>query len=769
MNNNTAGSGDFAPISILENIHASLPQRIFVKDADLLYRYANAVYAADFGLRPGEMEGKDDFALHPTQTAAKYHDDDLKVLSSGASLVCVEKYLPPGKDMWVRTTKMPYRDREGKIIGVLGIFEDISAEQRLDEENRRSSAIMEATPDIVSTASPDGRLTYLNSAGRKILGISPDGGIDGLRIPDLHPAWAYRIIQEQALPGAASEGLWSGHTALKGADGGEVPVSQIVMAHRDPEGAVEYFSTIMRDLSEREELERTLLLAKKAIDKAVVGIAFGDTEGVLTYVNDAFLSLWGDGVREDFLGKSALDFWDRREEAGMVVQAITRDGYWTGEMKARRPDGTAFDALLSASVIRDEDGSAVSLMATFIDISEKKKIEAEVELQARQFRVLKQTSLDAFWLVDREGFIIDWNETACRMLGYDPDEFRGKSIIDIEAVERPEETEQHIAKILENGSDIFDSRHRKKSGDIIDVEVSASLCSEQGYIISFIRDITERLEQIKELERLRGESEKLVAVRTGELVLALRRAEHADKAKSAFLSRMSHELRTPLNAIIGFSQLLKMQGPVDLRREMDESLEEILKAGNHLLSLIDAMLEFSSTSSMEQYPKMAAFDTFSAVRECIDGVREQAEQRSVRIYEELEADAVIIADRERFRHALLCVLKNAVQYNREGGEVAVNSFSRDQRFILTVRDSGAGIPEELHERIFEPFERIEDIAGSSAGAPAGLGMGLPTARQLLAEMGGSIGVESAPGKGSLFRLELPVRPADGPAERKSLL
>ncbi len=162
----------------------------------------------------------------------------------------------------------------------------LAAQEEAEESRARLAAILETTSDLVGTADIDGRPLYLNAAGRKMLGIGQDEDLSGLRVQDLHAEWARPLVLEKGLPTAVREGVWSGETALLSRDGREIPVSQVIIAHKAPDGSVEFFSTIARDITERRNLEAQFRHAQKmeAVGRLAGGVAH-DFNNMLTVIN----------------------------------------------------------------------------------------------------------------------------------------------------------------------------------------------------------------------------------------------------------------------------------------------------------------------------------------------------------------------------------------------------------------------------------------------------------------------------------------------------
>jgi signal transduction histidine kinase/ActR/RegA family two-component response regulator len=267
-----------------------------------------------------------------------------------------------------------------------------------------------------------------------------------------------------------------------------------------------------------------------------------------------------------------------------------------------------------------------------------------------------------------------------------------------------------------------------------------------------------------EIEESRLRLEARVDERTAELAAARAEADAANRAKSEFLSLMSHDLRTPLNAVLGFAQLLESD---DLSPEQAEHVSHILSGGRHLLALISDVLDITRIESGQLGLSVEPVAVRDLVLAAADLVRPLAQQRGITIEVEDVFDEVAVdADGQRLNQILLNLLSNAVKYNRENGTVTISGRPASRkRFRITVTDTGIGLSESQMALMFRPFERL----GAEQTAVEGTGLGLALSRALADAMGGSLGVSSAPGRGSTFWVELarseaePAAPTEGPA------
>ncbi|TML20250.1 MAG: response regulator [Actinobacteria bacterium] len=236
-------------------------------------------------------------------------------------------------------------------------------------------------------------------------------------------------------------------------------------------------------------------------------------------------------------------------------------------------------------------------------------------------------------------------------------------------------------------------------------------------------------------------------------------ADSANRSKNAFLSRMSHELRTPLNAVLGFAQVLELD---DIDNDQREAVEQILKGGNHLLELINEVLDISRIDSGDLALSPEPVLVSDVLNETLDLMRPLAAQRSIHLAADRRSGCVkhVFADRQRLKQILLNLLSNAVKYNRMGGTVSVSCEQREPtRFRLKVSDTGPGIRPEHLDLLFVPFERL----GADRTEVEGTGIGLALSRRLAEAMGGTIDVASTFGQGSTFTIELPL--VEAPVDR----
>lgn len=351
--------------------------------------------------------------------------------------------------------------------------------------------------------------------------------------------------------------------------------------------------------------------------------------------------------------------------------------------------------------------------------------------------IINQTD-DGFVIINDAGRIDMVNPAVSSLFGYSEGELLQQPV----SMLLPEEerrqhdhylthSDLHAPKIIHRTRSL---QGRRKDGSLFPLELTVSPMQfgHRKFFIGVIRDISERHQYQQELIR------------------AIQQAEQANQAKSEFLAKMSHELRTPLNAIIGFSQLLKME---DLDDSQRESVSMIESSGNHLLSLINDVLDLSRIES--GYMTLSVEDV--AVRSIIDNllplIQVQLSQLSLQLdtdYPPNIDELFVKADYVKLKQVLLNLLSNASKYNRPHGYIRIAVRQHGDTIRIAIQDNGYGIDEEMQSRLFEPFNRLDKERSNIPGT----GIGLAISHELVKLMQGRFGFESTLDVGSTFWIEL---------------
>ena len=424
------------------------------------------------------------------------------------------------------------------------------------------------------------------------------------------------------------------------------------------------------------------------------------------------------------------------------------------ELTYIRKDGSRFPAIVSVTALRDHQGAIIGYLLIGTDNSARKHVEEKLRWTEESFRLMVESVSDyAIVMLDPAGLVVSWNTGAERIKGFHADEIVGRHFStfythDAILAAKPDRDLEQAAR---NGRHEDEGWRVRKDGSMFWANV----------VFTAIRDQGGHLRGFAKLTRDLTERNKVEAALTG----AKGAAEKANLAKSDFLSSMSHELRSPLNAILGFAQLMESEEPAPSLAQM-ESIGQILNAGWYLLELINEILDLATIESGKLSMSLEPVSLSSVMLECRSMIEPLAQKRGISMtFPPDDIPYSVNADRTRLKQILINLLSNAIKYNTAGGTVVVDCCgpATPGHVRITVTDSGAGLPPEKMEQLFQPFNRL----GQEGNGEEGTGIGLVVSKRLVELMEGVIGVESKVGVGSSFWVELlstaPI-PLPGPVE-----
>ena len=401
---------------------------------------------------------------------------------------------------------------------------------------------------------------------------------------------------------------------------------------------------------------------------------------------------------------------------------------------------------LAEDEVRDEFRQLYQTLNAFAENQQHatERLEHEVTDKTTHLSSVVNSLVDGLITIDNLGSVKSFNPAAERIFGYAEGEVIGQNVKML--MPEPYHSEHDgylkhfhdtgVKKVIGIGREV---EGRRKDGSVfpLDLAVNAMDLNGDSAFVGIIRDITERKLAEAALQQAKDTAEK------------------ANAAKSEFLSSMSHELRTPMNAILGFAQLLESHPDEQLSEEQAECVRHILKGGNHLLQLINEVLDMARIEAGRVTVSIEAVHPRPFVDACLEMIGSMADKRGIQIHDQTSGRDLpaVRADYTRFKQVLLNLLSNAVKYNRKNGEIWLQCKPAEADMLrLSVRDSGLGIVAEKRAEVFAPFNRL----GAEGSAIEGTGIGLTIAKQLVELMGGNIGFDSEPGVGSTFWVEFPL-------------
>lgn len=723
---------------------------IFLTDTDGIITYVNPSFERIYGYTKAESIGKTPRILKSGTLSEEYYvkfwQDLLTIKPVNHEIVNKTK---DNRLLYIEASINPIINEHEKVIGYLAIERDITERKLAEAKSKQLTAIIETAPDFIATADAGGKSIYINSAGKKMLGIDADEDITEVPIEKFHPDWARQIIFDDGLPTATKAGSWYGETALLHRDRFEIPVSQIIISHKSTEGDVEYFSTIARDITQRKRYEQDLIektiLLESIFNNTLTLIALLDKDFNFIRVNQAFASADERDV-DFFTGKNHFDLYP--SDAEEIFKDVVRTK--TSHRVTERP--FIYTANLERGVtywdwslvpLLDVKGEVESLIFTLLNVTDRVKSKEQLVKNEKYLSTLFNSVNDAILTVSMPDRIIsNVNKAVVDLFGYKPEEIAGQKTRVLYPTDEAylEYGKMLDAAISKNKMLVrAELQLQKKDGTEIYCDIQTTFLSQFGgkdYVISVLRDVTENRKMVSEL------------------IAAKEKAEEMNRLKSNFLLNMSHELRTPLVGITGFADFL-MQELKDA--EHKEMAAIIYNSGNRLSETLNLILDLSQFEAEKMTIKFEKVDLVKETKAIVSLFSKTAEKQGLNLKASFSHPNIVIGtDVRAYRSIQNNLINNAIKFTSEGG-IDVNVSLKENYTEIKVKDTGIGISEEHHKYIFEEFRQVSE--GYSRNFE-GTGLGLNITKKLVEKLGGKISLESEPGKGSTFIVQLPSTAED---------
>ena len=657
--------------------------------------------------------------------------------------------------------------------------EQFNHERALAQERARLASVLEGTTDFVAFTAPNGSLLYINPAGRLLAGLTETEDVNRIKMPDLFLPASTKLLQQTAIPQASRSGAWSGETMLKGRDGRGIPVSQVIVTHKNAEGQLLLVSTIVRDITARKQMEDKLHENENRLRSLIVSM----DDLVFTLDQDLRLQELHQPLGHAFFSHPEQFVGQRLQEVGLPESAF--DSIHQAVCGTLRTGNSAeavcrLDFPLGPSwfemhvtALQNSDGARTGVTCVVRDITGRKQAEEKLRVSEERHRLIADNAIDNLWTMSLDGTFNYLSPSVEKLLGYTPAELVRQSLERLlapDSLPRALDYLQGLSACLQVRLPLEPFRGelelRHKDGSSVWTEITASpLLDAAGNFVELVgvtRDMSER----KRAETALRDTNLQLQQATAHANEMASQAKSANAAKSEFLANMSHEMRTPMNGIIGMTGLL-------LDTKLDPAqrhyAETVRLSGQFLLQLISDILVLSKIEASKLELETVDFDLQELLGDLAATMAFEAAKKGVEFVcaAEPEVPQFLRGDPGRLQQVLTNLVGNALKFTAQG-EVFVRAFMESEStgeacLRFSVRDTGIGIPVDKLGLLFEKFSQLDTATTRKYG---GTGLGLAISKQLVERMGGSIGVTSEAGKGSEFWFTVPLQRQPGKPHRQ---
>ncbi len=773
---------------ILRLIIETAPVRIFWKDNQFRYLGCNYAFARDAGKeRPEDLIGKLDSELNWKEQATEYVSDDSYVQRTKIPKLNYEELQnsPDGQIKHLRTSKVPLFNADGEVMGVLGVYDDITGQKIIENElialnqtleqkvTERTKELQEANdnllieikekmevtdrfeilvksiPNSIILVDGAGFIQYVNPQTEAYFGYT-EIELIGEKIEKIVPlenVKDHEMLREQYMKNPVSRSM-KVFPMLYGRrkNGSAIPLEIGLNPIRLNDKTLIIASIL--DISERikYEKEKKELAFRFELAMRAGGIGLGEYDVVnKTMLWDEQLFLLYGIKKQDHINpyetwRAGIHSEDIQRVDLEIQEAIREKKEFNSDFRVIWPDKSIHYIHALAKVIEDDFGNPTKLVGTNYDITKQKLTEIQLkESNEKLIQFIKNSPVYAYIkeVSENESKVIIASDNFHEMIGIPSSEMINKSMYELFPADFAKKITADDWEVV-TGEKILTIQEDFNGKNYITIKFPLIIGSEKllaGYAI----DITDRIRSEENLKKARQE------------------AEDANRMKSEFLANMSHEIRTPLNAIVGFSTILEEKAVGN--KLFTEYLRNIIQSSNVLLGLINDILDLSKVEAGRMVVNSSSVNLNNLIHEILAIFSMKAKDKGITLSASISADTPenLVTDEKILRQIFFNLVGNAVKFTQEGSvEIRVSRIPKIQSsenldLLITIQDSGIGIPQDELNKIFEPFQQVGRLNRNLYG---GTGLGLSITRRLVELLGGVISVESTLDKGSTFIVHL---------------
>ncbi|MBP7203732.1 MAG: PAS domain S-box protein [Propionivibrio sp.] len=747
------------------------PIMVIITDLDCRIEYVNPAFTQATGYARESVIGQNPRLLQSGNTPQSTYDAMWRTLLSGqpwkGEFINKTRY---GTEQIESAVITPLRQPDGRITHYVAVKENITVRKQYEEELRKLYLAVEQSPESIVIANLDAQIEYVNASFLRVTGYARNEVIG--RNP--------RVLQSGRTPQATFDAMWAclvrgetwqGELFNRRKDGSEYVELANITPVRQPDGRVTHYLAIKEDISEKKrmaeeleqhrahleqlverrtgELDAALKELSALFDAASTGIVLL-RDRTIVHCNHRLEEMLGYAHGEQQGQPTRVWYFDEETYEAMgreVYPRMQRGEIDLREMRFRCKDGQGLWCRVSSRAINPErvdDG----LVVVIDDISDERAAAEALRQSMERQRAIFEAASAGIMLV-RHRAIEHCNRRLEELTGYASGELLGQSAECLYADnnEWVSAGDELYATLRKNESYINESQCRRKDGSTFWVRLSAHAIDAGNLaegVVVMLEDITVERATVDELRRAHA------------------LAEAAARTKSEFLANMSHEIRTPMNAILGMAHLAM---GTELSPRQRDYLAKIQASGKHLLGVINDILDLSKIEAGKMGVERIEFDLGQVLTNVVGVVGGKAEDKGLEFLVEVDENVptFLVGDPLRIGQILINFANNAIKFT-ESGEISiavsvVDESAQGVMIRFAVSDTGIGIEPDVRERLFANFEQGDSSTTRKYG---GTGLGLAISRQLAELMGGTVGVDSTLGQGSVFWLEVSLaRGAEG--------
>jgi len=675
------------------------------------------------------------------------HPDDLQNIKQK-----VQKALSPGGDAyydetfrivcpsstrvrWLRSKGKAYFNEQGHCVRFAGTTQDITAEIRDKEEQRKLITLVDHTSDFISLSDLDGNVSYVNTAGRKMMGI--DDNADLPHNSEFIMPGEKDKLKNEINKALQTTGKWSGEILYRNFKTGEaIPVVGTTMLIDDPTGKPQGRATIARDLRAEIANKRALVdsehLLQNITSASPTALWMADDNGMITYANKTWTD-WTGQPTKDLLGTGWLHCIlpeDRARAAEKFLMDLKAQKPYEVDFRIRRKSGEIRWCIATGHPQYNHEGKFMGYIGACTDVTEKTITDIELQLkngelndQIRQFEFVTDFMPVQLWTAKTSGELDYVNKQTINFFGLPMEAVIGEKWMDnVHPDDRPGCIAAWTAA-LQNGTLYqYEFRLRDKNGEYKWHLARALPFINDGEIVRWFGTNTDIDEQ-KQMQR----------------------------QKDDFLGIASHELKTPVTSIKAYAQVL---GAMLSNEGEEKKAQMVMKMDaqlNRLTNLIGDLLDVTKINSGRILFNKVWFDFNKAVEECVQDLQHTTNKHILVM--DFKETGKVYSDKERIGQVMTNLISNAVKYSPHSNRIIISTEREGNMVTVCVEDFGIGIPEDKKDKVFEQFYRV---SGSKQHTFPGLGLGLYISNEIIRREGGKMWVNSTEGKGSTFCFSLPV-------------